>query len=183
MKSRKIYFITIVSILSTLSTIIFLIGGFPIFLAFPYLKIDLSDIPALIGGIVVSPGAGLLIELIKNSFHILKTHTMGIGELLSLIVGSTIVISFCFPFRWSIKKNNFKISILISYLTCLFFTLIVALISNNIIYPLFLSSGLLVTATENIINLYLISVLIINFIKVTIVVLISILIIKVLKII
>lgn len=180
-KNKKIYFITIVSILSALSTVIFFIGGFPIFLAFPYLKLDLSDVPALVGGIVVSPEAGLLIELIKNSIHILKTHTMGIGELLSLIIGSTIIISFCFPFRWLKKKYNFKNSILISYINCLFFSLIIALISNSIIYPLFLS-GISNIVASDIINLYLRAVLIINFIKITLVVLVSILIIKISKI-
>lgn len=40
---------------------------FPIpFLPFPWLKIDLSDIPALMGAFAFGPMAGVLIELLKN---------------------------------------------------------------------------------------------------------------------
>jgi hypothetical protein len=41
----------------------------PIFPAF--LKMDISDLPALIGGFSLGPMAAILIQLIKNIFHII----------------------------------------------------------------------------------------------------------------
>ena len=177
--NKKIYFITIISVLSALSTILFFIGGIPIFIAFPYLKIDLSDIPALIGGIIVSPGAGLLIELIKNLIHMLRTHTMGIGELMSLIIGSTMIISYCFPFRWIIKKRSLKFSVAVSYITCTFFTVVIAVIANSIIYPLFLSSVTSETTIKSVMVTYLTAVIIINFIKAIVTISLSLIVIKI----
>lgn len=177
--NKKIHFITVISVLSALSTILFFIGGIPIFITFPYLKVDLSDIPALIGGIVISPGAGLLIELIKNSIHMLRTHTVGIGELMSFIIGSTIIVSYCFPFRWMIKKRSLKFSVIVSYITCVFFTAIIAVIANSIIYPLFLSSVTSETVIRSVMITYLTAVIIVNFIKVIATISLSLIVIKI----
>ena len=58
-KDKKINKVTVISILSSLSVILFFIGGVPLFLTFPYLKVDFSDIPALVGAMLLSPSAGI----------------------------------------------------------------------------------------------------------------------------
>lgn len=77
--------------LSAISYIIMFIE-FPIPIFPAFLKLDLSDIPALIGGFAISPIAGVLIQLIKNLLHLItKTSTGGVGELGNFIVGAAYV--------------------------------------------------------------------------------------------
>lgn len=59
----------------------------------PFLNLDLSDIPAIIGGFALGPVAGIMIQLIKNLLHfVIQTSTAGVGELGNFIVGSTFVV-------------------------------------------------------------------------------------------
>lgn len=82
--------------LSLLSVIAFLFMyiEFPLaFIAPPFIKIDLSDIPALIGGFAMGPVAGIAVELVKCilTFFVRGTTTGGVGELSNFIVGALFV--------------------------------------------------------------------------------------------
>lgn len=58
-----------------------------------YLKLDFSDIVAMIGGITMGPLAAVAIQLIKNLLKVvIITRTAGIGELANLIVGVAYVL-------------------------------------------------------------------------------------------
>lgn len=63
----------------------------PIPIAPPFMKIDLADVPALIGGFAMGPWYGVLIQLIKNLLNLSKTTTGGVGELSNFIVGAVYV--------------------------------------------------------------------------------------------
>ncbi|MGB3368590.1 MAG: ECF transporter S component [Acidaminobacteraceae bacterium] len=77
--------------------IMFLELPIPIFPVF--LKIDVSDVPALIAGFALGPVAGVLVGLLKNVLHLLKTSTMGVGELANFLVGAAIVIPSSIIYR------------------------------------------------------------------------------------
>lgn len=77
--------------------IMFLELPIPIFPAF--LKIDVSDVPALIAGFALGPVAGVLVSLLKNVLHLLKTSTMGVGELANFLVGAAIVVPSAVIYR------------------------------------------------------------------------------------
>ena len=56
---------------------------FPIpFIAPPFIKMDFSEIPVLVGTFAMGPLAGVLIELLKNLLNLVihGTTTMGVGE-------------------------------------------------------------------------------------------------------
>lgn len=58
-----------------------------------FLKLDLSDIIAMIGGITMGPLAAVGIQVIKNLLKVvIVTRTAGIGELANLIVGIAYVL-------------------------------------------------------------------------------------------
>lgn len=63
----------------------------PVPLSPSFAKMDLSDLPALIGSFAFGPGSGLLIELVKNTLQLLTTSTGGIGELANLLMGASYV--------------------------------------------------------------------------------------------
>ncbi|MBS5884800.1 MAG: ECF transporter S component [Clostridium sp.] len=78
---------------------------FPIpFLPFPWLKIDLSDIPALMGAFAFGPMAGIGVELIKNLLILIVkgTSTYFVGELANFIVGVSLVA----PAAWVYHRNK-----------------------------------------------------------------------------
>ncbi|MGB5824705.1 MAG: ECF transporter S component [Proteocatella sp.] len=80
-----------IGMLSAIAYIIMFIE-FPIPIFPAFLKLDFSDIPALIGGFAISPIAGVLIQLVKNLLHfITKTSTGGVGELGNFLVGGVYV--------------------------------------------------------------------------------------------
>nr|WP_072536519.1 ECF transporter S component [Anaerococcus mediterraneensis] len=79
-----------VGILAALAYVLMFIQ-IPIPIAPPFMKIDLADVPALVGGFAMGPWYGVLIQLIKNVLNLTKTTTYGVGELSNFIVGATFV--------------------------------------------------------------------------------------------
>lgn len=94
-KKQKLNVSTLVKV-SLLGVISYLIMYFEIpLIPFPaFLKLDFSDLPAIIGGFAIGPMAGILIVLIKNILHfILNTQTGGVGELANFIIGGSFVLT------------------------------------------------------------------------------------------
>ena len=84
-KSRLLKAICKIVILSALAAVIMLFE-IPLFFAPSFYKLDLSDLVALIGGFAMGPGAGALIQLLKNLLNILldggRGHVSVIRDLL-----------------------------------------------------------------------------------------------------
>src|SRR5699024_528627 len=58
----------------------------------PYLKVDFSDVPALIAGLVFSPLAGILVVFLKNALYFVATGaTDPIGVAANFIAGTLYV--------------------------------------------------------------------------------------------
>ncbi|MBO4266806.1 MAG: ECF transporter S component [Lachnospiraceae bacterium] len=67
---------------------------FPIpFLMPPFIKFDLSDLPALIGAFAYGPLSGVIIELIKNLIHCLATKSATVGELSNFMLGAVFTLT------------------------------------------------------------------------------------------
>ena len=56
-----------------------------------FIKMDLSDLPALIGSYAMGPLYGVLIALVKNLLHLLRTSTGGVGELSNFFLSAAFV--------------------------------------------------------------------------------------------
>ena len=63
----------------------------PMLLSPSFARMDLSDLPALIGAFAFGPMAGVVIELIKNGLQVFSTQTAGIGELANFAMGASFV--------------------------------------------------------------------------------------------
>ena len=84
----------LIGVMTAMGTVIYMV--FPEVSLVPgveYLKIDFSDIPAILVGIAVHPLCGVLVEVFKNFIHVFKTSTYGIGELMNVGIGSAVVMS------------------------------------------------------------------------------------------
>ncbi|PWM44203.1 MAG: ECF transporter S component [Clostridiales bacterium] len=56
-----------------------------------FIKLDFSELPALLASFSIGPWWGILVCLIKNLMHLFLSSTMGIGELSNFIIGSVFV--------------------------------------------------------------------------------------------
>ena len=80
-------------LIALLAAIAFLLAflEFPVPLSPSFARLDLSDLPALLGAFLLGPLAGVSIELVKNLLQLLTTSTGGIGELANFLIGSAVV--------------------------------------------------------------------------------------------
>lgn len=101
--SLRTKFLVRVAMLGALAFIIMLIE-FPLFAEF--LKLDFSDIVAMIGGITMGPLAAVAIQFIKNLLKVvIISRTAGIGELANLIVGIAYVLPAIIIYH-KVKSNK-----------------------------------------------------------------------------
>ena len=65
---------------------------FPIpFLIPPFIKMDFSELPALLASFAYGPLWGVAVCLIKNLIHLLNTQSGGVGELSNFLLGACFV--------------------------------------------------------------------------------------------
>ncbi|MFY9176136.1 MAG: ECF transporter S component [Caldicoprobacterales bacterium] len=136
--SPKIYTLNGIVKIALLSAIAFILMllelPLPLFPAF--LKIDLSDLPALIGGFALGPVASIIIQLIKNILHFIFKNdgTGGAGNLANFIVG----ISFTVPAAIIYIKNRTKKGALIGMVVGTISLIILASLANYfVLIPLY----------------------------------------------
>ena len=64
---------------------------FPVPLTPAFARMDLSDLPALIGAFAFDPVTGVMIELVKNLLGLMTSSTGGVGELANFLMGASYV--------------------------------------------------------------------------------------------
>lgn len=114
-KKRNIKFFTagnmaVMAILTAISYILYMFVKFPLPFMFPgWLDMQISDLPALLGGFSLGPIAGCLIIIIKCCLKMPFSGTACVGELADIIVG----IAFVLPAALIYKFNKNRKSALI----------------------------------------------------------------------
>lgn len=136
--TSKTNYLIKVALMASISVIL-MYFEFPIFPAFPWLKIDASDLPSLIGSFAFGPLTGVLIEALKNILKLLvkPTTTAGVGELANFIIGSTFVGTAGMIYKFKKTKMNAVISLTIGTLVL---GLVGALANMYLLIPLFMPS-------------------------------------------
>ncbi len=105
-------YLTVTAMLSAVAYILMFID-FPIpFLIPAFIKMDISELPALIGSFAFGPVCGIIICLIKNLIHLFITSTGGVGELSNFLLG----VAFVLPAGLIYKHKKSKKSALVGAL-------------------------------------------------------------------
>lgn len=80
------------SLLAAIAVVLMYVD-FPVIPIFPWLKIDLSDMPALMGAFAFGPLSGIIIEFMKNLLILLVkgTSTGFVGEFANFLIGASLV--------------------------------------------------------------------------------------------
>lgn len=103
MNQSKVKRLVVISMLSSIAFVLMLLN-FP----FPgsasgYLKIDFSDIPAIIAILIYGPGAGIAVEALKNLLHYLIHGSMS-GVPVDQVANFTAGVLFILPVAFIFKK-------------------------------------------------------------------------------
>lgn len=87
-RSSKLVKLVVLALLATVSLVLFFIS-FPLPLLPPYLKVDFSDVPALIAALIFSPLAGVLVVFMKNALYFVASGASDpIGVVANFIAGT-----------------------------------------------------------------------------------------------
>ena len=131
------------SLLSAIAVILMYID-FPVIPIFPWLKIDLSDVPALMGAFAFGPLAGVIIELMKNLLILIVkgTGTGFVGELANFLVGVALV----WPAALVYKKNKTKKTAILGMVLGVLCIEVVGILAN--VYLLLPAYGMAMSEAE-----------------------------------
>ena len=115
-RKSSIQNVRMLTMTAVLSAIAFVLAffEFPVPLSPTFARMDLSDLPALIGAFAYGPVSGILIEFVKNALQLLTSSTGGIGELANIIMGSSFVVTAGLIYKFHKTKKTAMLACLIA---------------------------------------------------------------------
>ncbi|WP_298840683.1 ECF transporter S component [uncultured Clostridium sp.] len=119
-----------ISLFSAISFILmFLNTSIPLFPIF--LKVDISEIPAIIMVLTGGVNEAIFISLIKDLLHFTVTQTSGVGELINFILSASFILITHYLYN---KTKKIKISLLLSTIIISIFS---GFVNYFIMFPLY----------------------------------------------
>lgn len=120
--------------LSALAAVIQLLE-IPIPMLIPsFVKLDFSELPALIASFVVSPWAGIPVCLVKNLIKLTTTSSAGVGELANFLIGIFMVVPAGFIYH---RKKTKKTALFACLAGCVISAAVSVFVNYYISYPVF----------------------------------------------
>lgn len=130
MKARKI---TVTALLAATATLLMFLNFSVPFMP-GFIKLDFSDLPALLASFALGPLSGVAVCFIKNLVNVMFTTTGGIGELSNFLLGVLFVVPAGLIYR---RKKN-RIGALIGSFLGAFSMAFVSIFTNYyIVYPVY----------------------------------------------
>ena len=131
MKTHKI---TVTAMLAAVATVLMFLE-FPVpFLIPPFVKMDFSELPALLASFSLGPVYGGVVCLIKNLICCLRTHTGCVGELANFLIGLCFVLPAGFIYR---HKKSRKSALICSIVGAVVMALASIPLNYFISYPVY----------------------------------------------
>jgi riboflavin transporter FmnP len=134
MKQRNVTQMVSVAMLSSISYLLMMLD-FPFPGLPPFLKIDFSEVPALIAAVVFGPGAGIIVEAIKNALYYgVQGSLTGVpvGEAANFIAGCLFILPASYFYRKYRTVKGLTAGLIIGTTTM---TLIMSILNYFIILP------------------------------------------------
>lgn len=114
-----------------------------------FIKMDFSELPALIAAFAMGPAAGVGVCFVKNLVNVFLTTTAGVGELCNFLLGAAFMIPAGLIYR---KQNSRKGALLASLIGAAVMAVISLPVNYFLTYPAY--SQFLGFPTEAILDLY-----------------------------
>ena len=133
-RSSRIRTICGVAMLSAVAYVLMFLE-FPLPMIMPsFIKMDFSDLPALIASFAYGPLAGVAVCLIKNVIHLMNTQSAAVGELSNFILGAIFVTIAGTVYRKAHTKRGAVLGATVGALVMAFGSLV----SNYyVVYPIY----------------------------------------------
>ena len=126
--------ITVTAMLGALATILMFFEFSVPFIMPGFIKMDFSELPALIAAFSMGPVSGIAVCFIKNIVNLLHTTSGGVGEISNFILG----VCFVLPAGLIYKRNKSQKGALIGALTGAVIMAVVSVFSNYfVVYPVY----------------------------------------------
>ena len=133
-KRVNVRYLTVTAMLTAIAYILMFFDFSVPFIMPEFIKMDLSELPALIGSFAMGPFCGVLICLLKNVLHLAITTTGGVGELSNFLLGAAFVI----PAGLIYKHKKSRKSALVGSLLGDLFMGVFSIVSNYLlVYPFY----------------------------------------------
>ena len=140
MKKNKITvrMLTVIAVSSALAFLLQLIGSAIGLKIGGFLEIEFSDLPALITAFAYGPICGIIVELLKNLFHLSISSTGFVGELANFTVNGVFVLTAGIIYQFNKTKKGALLSMLVATITMVLAGFFVNL---YIMLPLYMKSA------------------------------------------
>lgn len=125
--------LTMTAMLSAVATVLMFLS-FNVPLMPSFIKLDFSELPALIASYAFGPLSGVAVCLVKNLVNVLFTTTGGVGELSNFLLGAFFVL----PAGWIYKRHKTRKGALAGALTGAAAMAVFSVFSNYfVVYPVY----------------------------------------------
>ncbi|OLR62368.1 ECF transporter S component [Anaerostipes sp. 992a] len=132
-KKINVRTITMTGLFGALSAVLMMFS-FNVPLMPSFIKMDFSELPALIAAFSMGPLSGVMVCLVKNLINLMFSTTGGVGELSNFILGC----AFVMPAGLVYKKNKNKKSAFVGALLGAVIMAVFSVFSNYfVVYPVY----------------------------------------------
>ena len=104
--------LTVTAMLSAIAFVLMFLD-FSVPLIPSFVKMDISELPALLAAFALGPVYGMVVCLVKNLIHLMVTSTAGAGELCNFLLGASFVIPAGLLYRRMKSRKGALIGVLI----------------------------------------------------------------------
>lgn len=125
--------LTAMALFAAISTILMYIEV-PIPFMPPFLKLDVSAVPIMVGAFAFGPVEGVVMALIKSLVHLLSTQTMGVGELADFLITGSFALTAGLIYR---KNKTKKEAVLACFASIISITVMGTLANYFILLPFY----------------------------------------------
>lgn len=135
MKKNRLFQSVLVALFGAIGFVL-MFFEFSLIPGYEFLKFDFGDVPALLAGVFFGPVSSVVVELIKNFIHLLRTSTLGYGEIMNFTVGCAFVVPFSLIFR-NVKTQRYDKKIVFSSIISIISIVTIGILGNAVITPLY----------------------------------------------
>ena len=133
-RSVSVRKLAVCALLSAMATILMFVSfGLPILPS--YLKVDFSELPALLASFALGPVYGVIVCLIKNLFNLPAPTTGGVGEMCNFLLGALFVLPAGILYRRKQTRSTALLGMVVGTLVmavCSFF------VNLFVVYPAYM---------------------------------------------
>ncbi len=127
--------LVVTAMMAAIATVLMMLE-FPVPVMPPFVKLDFSELPALIVSFAFGPLYGILVCLVKNLINLPFTSSMGVGELCNFLLG----VCFVLPAGLIYKKHkNFKGAIIGAIIGTTCMALLSLPLNYFLTYPIYMN--------------------------------------------